>query len=733
MSISDTQQAAQFSADAAVSAAEAKQYLIEVQQGYQDISATTQEAINAATAAEAAKIAAETAEQDAATSAAASSESMSAAAISASQAEEFASNASDYAQNKFTFYKTSSDPDGTIAGLAATTNGQSFWVAQGPDALSAAWQYQNNAGVAVLQAKQPGTAAITGTIREFPTLAAAQADADAGNIPTGATAYYRSPDDSALAIEVINTSGTLQPTGRKMPSKQSVDTLIEFNEQTLPFTYILSDYNGDSTYPLALSEDNNIILGYDSNLEAIRGIDVQSALQYLSDMSGFGFSRFKGNASGVIPIIGGSNNNIVLGYDTVKEELVGLFPELEIDASPGALPFRVSKVETNFILAYGQSLSTGVRAQSVLSLSQPYSNITFSSGVRGNGGVFTAVKPLVEDDAKPTPDGESDAAETVCSGMANYASLAMYRENGIAPTDHVIFCSTAGHGAYTIAQLAKGSSWYNSQFLNHLNGAKNIKNDISLHAIAWLQGESDSNNTSYTKDAHLTALLKLQNDITTDAQAITRQESPVMFLTYQHSSRVKTNDAVPLAILEACETSDYFYFVAPTYAFPHYSDGLHLLAVGYKWIGAYYGRAYKQAVIDAIKPLAIMPKGATWHGNKVTVRFDVPVPPLVLDVTNLAPTKDYGFAIFSGGVAQTISSVDVLNGNSVVITLNSALTSAPQVRYAFDNLGTGLNIQNGASGNLRDSCKDTCIISGNEKPMFYLCPHFKINAISEDL
>ncbi|HGL5790568.1 TPA: hypothetical protein ACKFQQ_001017, partial [Klebsiella variicola] len=145
------------------------------------------------------------------------------AAASAAQAEEYANNASDYAQNKFTFYKTSSDPDGTIAGLAATTDGQSFWVAQGPDALSAAWQYQNKAGVAVLQAKQPGTAAITGTIREFPTLAAAQADADAGNIPVGSTAYYRSSDGISLAIEVINNSGTLQPTGVKIPSQTVVD------------------------------------------------------------------------------------------------------------------------------------------------------------------------------------------------------------------------------------------------------------------------------------------------------------------------------------------------------------------------------------------------------------------------------------------------------------------------------------------------------------------------------
>ncbi|HBZ2048502.1 TPA: hypothetical protein MHL91_04505 [Klebsiella pneumoniae] len=225
MATTDTQQAAQFSAEAAVSAAEAKQYLIEAQQGYQDTSAAAQEAKDAAAAAA-------TSEQNATYSEANAAQSAAAAVDAKADAEAAASSASDYAKNKFTFYKTASDPDGTIAGLAATTDGQSFWVAQGPDALSAAWQYQNKAGVAVLQAKQPGTSAITGTIREFPTLAAAQADADAGNIPVGSTAYYRSSDDSALAVEVINNAGTLQPTGRKMPSQKTVDDLLKHVETT---------------------------------------------------------------------------------------------------------------------------------------------------------------------------------------------------------------------------------------------------------------------------------------------------------------------------------------------------------------------------------------------------------------------------------------------------------------------------------------------------------------------
>ncbi|HBQ8791944.1 TPA: SUMF1/EgtB/PvdO family nonheme iron enzyme [Klebsiella quasipneumoniae] len=57
--------------------------------------------------------------------------------------------------------------------------------------------------------------------RQYMTLAAAQADI--ANIPVGSTTYYRSPDDSALAVEVMNVSGTLQPTGRKMPSQAAVE------------------------------------------------------------------------------------------------------------------------------------------------------------------------------------------------------------------------------------------------------------------------------------------------------------------------------------------------------------------------------------------------------------------------------------------------------------------------------------------------------------------------------
>ncbi|EOD6058506.1 hypothetical protein ACJYT3_005466, partial [Klebsiella pneumoniae] len=66
--------------------------------------------------------------------------------------------------------------------------------------------------------------------KQYQTLEAAQADI--ANIPVGSTTYYRSPDDSALAIEVMNVDGTLQPTGRKMPSQKTVDDLLKHVETT---------------------------------------------------------------------------------------------------------------------------------------------------------------------------------------------------------------------------------------------------------------------------------------------------------------------------------------------------------------------------------------------------------------------------------------------------------------------------------------------------------------------
>ncbi|ENZ8361956.1 hypothetical protein ACHA6J_002434, partial [Klebsiella pneumoniae] len=140
------------------------------------------------------------------------------ASDSAEEAQGYALSASEFGDNKSTFADTE-------AGLAATTSGQYFRVPQGTGNVLSFRYYKNNSGVAQEVAEYPGQGSITNTIREFPTLAAAQADADAGNIPVGSNAYYRDSDYKYLAIEVINNSGILSATGRVMISKGYIDDL----------------------------------------------------------------------------------------------------------------------------------------------------------------------------------------------------------------------------------------------------------------------------------------------------------------------------------------------------------------------------------------------------------------------------------------------------------------------------------------------------------------------------
>ncbi|XFS19405.1 hypothetical protein AAHU28_08000 [Klebsiella pneumoniae] len=67
--------------------------------------------------------------------------------------------------------------------------------------------------------------------RQYMTLAAAQADI--ANIPVNSTTYVRSQGGSALADEYINNGGTLEATGRKMPSYQLIEPLINLIESVL--------------------------------------------------------------------------------------------------------------------------------------------------------------------------------------------------------------------------------------------------------------------------------------------------------------------------------------------------------------------------------------------------------------------------------------------------------------------------------------------------------------------
>lgn len=198
--------------------------------------------------------------------------------------------------------------------------------------------------------------------RQYMTLADAQADI--ANIPLGSTTYYRSPDDSALAIEVVNNGGTLEPTGRKMPSQTTVDNLstdvstlnervtnISTQAKTDQMLGGIVDQKG--RVPLWINSKGDTILKKDINITQIG--DEYPETKESADIA-LNYSlretdrRFAG---GIVDALG----RLVLGFDYKGDTYIKGVPLDEYVSGVGANKFINGNERA--VSAFGDSLTFG--------------------------------------------------------------------------------------------------------------------------------------------------------------------------------------------------------------------------------------------------------------------------------------------------------------------------------------------------------------------------------------
>ncbi|HDU8151096.1 TPA: sialate O-acetylesterase [Acinetobacter baumannii] len=493
--------------------------------------------------------------------------------------------------------------------------------------------------------------------------------------------------------------------------------------ETLSQLFGLAKSDDEKIKSLFTDAAGNVVIGYDLEKDTgIYGGMLEQVVEIVPGLKIYNDGRYLG-------LLGDSERRILIGYDMLND--LPIIAGLDELIAGLVIPNQKPLVKAvNHMLFYGQSLSVGATATTILSTSQPYLNKTFNTGPRMDSAA-TSVIPLVEQFNNPSSDDYNNRGETPCSGAANYASRAMLLENGIKPEDHVIFASTAGHGAYRIDQLEKGTAWY-SFFLSHVIKAKELNgSDYKVQVVCWVQGENDAiANIQTSYEIYRQKLEKLQADVSADIKAITGQTDDVKFITYQLSYAARTWNAQALVQLHLAQESDAFAMATPMYHMPYASDNVHLTNVGYKWMGAYFGRAYKQLIVDNKKPDFINPIVARLNGTELRIKFDVPKLPLVLDTTTLAATTNHGFKVTDNGLNVAFST-PTIDGDTVVIQLASVPSGIVKVRYALDYLGTGLSITGGASGNLRDSTTDSIEIAGVERPLYHVCPHFELTAFTD--
>lgn len=475
----------------------------------------------------------------------------------------------------------------------------------------------------------------------------------------------------------------------------------------------LSAFLYDSTsniVPIYVDDQNNILISYNKSLNRIQvnGIEPKDILDMFSAETN---AALYTNEDGIYPLLVDKENNIILGFDANTGKLVGLF-----DNDPDLS----EEFGINQWVFYGQSLSVGgTNYPELISVTQAFFNKTFKWGAT----------PVDPDDFEAIEILRERITETACSGAANTASYLMATENGIQPQNHKIFASTAGVGGALLSALSKPSAAYTKMLL-HVQKVNQLRGTDThgVKAIGWMQGEENlRTNTglaTYEQD-----LLKLFNDMKADFMVITGQVEPPKVFTYQLSTRIGLSEAVCKAQFNLCKKGETA-IATPIYHLEYDGvDGVHLMPSSHKLMGAYFGRAYKQWIIEKRKPDWLEPMSASIVGKIITVFFKVPKGPLVFDKVGLPDTQDNGFAISDGTNLLAIQSM-VANEDTVTIELvEQPVSTNITVRYGLDYMSTTKFIKDGRTGNLRESTEDTVKIKNMIYPLYHVCPHFELPVI----
>lgn len=272
------------------------------------------------------------------------------------------------------------------------------------------------------------------------------------------------------------------------------------------------------------------------------------------------------------------------------------------------------------------------------------------------------------------------------------------------------YTTNGGTTSTGTAGLAYAASLFEAQAITTLATAAG--KTYGVGAIIITHGEADAGNTDYESD-----LVQLWSDYNQDLLPITGQTAPIpMLVSQQHSSPSTAGLGSASTLAQWMVGVDHpgdIICSGPKYQYPYASDFTHLTAQGYDLLGEKYGQVYFQKVVLGQDWQPLQPLSLSISGNVISVKFHVPVPPLVLDADSVTPPPQqavpewmngHGFEVTSAGAPATIQSVQIAGDDTVQITVGDvpgSLNSA--VSYAFTANATAMPGGTVRWGQLHDS------------------------------
>jgi hypothetical protein len=385
------------------------------------------------------------------------------------------------------------------------------------------------------------------------------------------------------------------------------------------------------------------------------------------------------------------------------------------------------------LISYGQSLSIGAEGFPAITTTQRFDSLRFNVGIRPEMGGLS-----VEDSHATlvalTENVNANYGETPCSGAAECVIELLVAEDGrtYGNKGFKFLAAANGRGGTSIAGLSPDGEYY-QRIVDSLDYGAQRADELGLAfdlpAVLWTQGEADDNGST-TIENYLASLSALRAQIDIDAATytgLTYQRGMIGYQVSSHNYYDEQDPKIALAHLAAHKAKDGFFIATPSYIFDYAVDGLHLTAESYKWMGAYYGLAYKRVFFDRVGWECLRPLSWVIQGKYVIAKFATDTQ-LVLDTTLVSAADDYGFdAVDEVGDPLAISSVSVVGNDKVKFTFATDFPSGGHIRAGFN--GTPGNLSGpvtGARTNLRDSLGDSIIFdtAGINKPLHRWCVFF---------
>jgi hypothetical protein len=407
--------------------------------------------------------------------------------------------------------------------------------------------------------------------------------------------------------------------------------------------------------------------------------------------------------------------------------------------SDASAPRPYEHYDINHVLSTGQSDSVANGASPFLTSAQPFGNLSFDVGVMTASGCDGdgCLRYDTPSDFVPLVEGDNFfdyGVETMSAGLANQASALAndwFAKVGLAPVHHDMLVSLHGRSGNTYWCLRKGACNYLSGYvapfaeaLMQVRSAKAIAGakgkTYVVRAVTSIHGGSDH----YDNEHELSfidrtdgtgmvgnygeALIEWQHDYETEVRAITGQTEAVPLFVSQFGSWTEMETSrIPVRQLEAhVKAPGKVVVVTPNYPFVHYSDCRHYSNYSERRLGAYFAKAYQRVIVEGGTFEPLRPLDVTRAGNVLTVKFHVPVPPMVIDTTRVTDPGNYGFTYADSTSSASVASVAVSGPDTVTVTLSAAPTgAAKKLRYALNAPAPNAcpGPVSGARGNLRDS------------------------------